>query len=166
MSKDFEATLKEYSPILSRVASSYEADLHLRQELLQEISLAVWQALVRFKGDSSIKTYILRIAHNRAVNHVAYRVKQLNSESYCEMTAPLPSSKQSGEQSTIQDRQIEALLNGVRQLSIQNRQVMTMSMEGLSYQEIATVCGISVTNVGAILSRAKKELAEKVQNVG
>ena len=166
MSKDSERILTEYSPLLSRVAASYEADMHLRQELLQEISLAVWQSLTRFKGDSSVKTYILRVAHNRAVSHVAYRVKQLESESYCEITAPMTSIEQPNETATIQHRKIETLLSAVRNLSIQSRQVVTMSMEGLSYQDIAQVCGLTVTNVGAILNRARKELTEKIDNVG
>lgn len=148
--------------MLSRIASTYEANSHLQQELLQEISLAVWQALQRFKGDSSVKTYILRIAHNKAVNHVAYHAKQPNNESYCEVTAPVAMTSRSIEQSTVQKRQVDKLLSAVRDLSIQSRQIVTMSMEGLSYQEISEVCGVSVTNVGVILNRAKKTLMEKV----
>lgn len=164
MIQDFERLLEEYNPLLSRVASTYEANAHLQQELLQEISLAVWQALARFKGDSSVKTYIMRIAHNRAVAHVAYHAKQPKSDSYCETSAPLASPTHSVEKSTQQKGQLERLLTAVRDLSIQHRQIVTMSMEGLSYQEIAEVCGISVTNVGVILNRAKKALMEKVQD--
>lgn len=163
MIQDFATLLEEYNPLLSRIASSYEANTHLQQELLQEISLAVWQALARFKGDSSVKTYIVRIAHNRAVNHVAYHAKQPRSDSYCEVSAPMASSTHSVETSTQQKNQLERLLQAVRELSIQNKQIVTMSMEGLSYQEIAEVCGISVSNVGVILNRAKKTLMEKVQ---
>ncbi len=165
MKKNFEKLLEAYNPLLSRVASSYEANAHLQQELLQEISVAVWQALSRFKGDSSVKTYIMRIAHNRAVAHVAYHAKQPKSDSYCEVSAPIASPRDSVESSTQQQSQLQRLLQAVRELSIQHRQIVTMSMEGLSYQEIADVCGISVSNVGVILNRAKKALMEKVQDV-
>lgn len=73
------------------MAATYEANFHMRQELLQEITLAVWQALEKFKGDSSVKTYILRVAHNKAITHVAYHVKQPRNDSYCETESPDPS---------------------------------------------------------------------------
>lgn len=148
--------------MLSRVASSYEANHHLQQELLQEISLAVWQSLKGFKGDASVKTYIMRVAHNRAVNHVAYNARQPRKE---------PISEQHNfhnqyemEKNIGQSEQVKRLLKAVRRLPLQARQIVTMSMEGLSYQEIAQVCGIQASNVGAILSRTKKVLSENIEN--
>lgn len=166
MSQDFNSVLNEHGALLSRVAASYEANHHLRQELLQEISLAVWQSMANFKGDSSIKTYILRVAHNRAVSHVAYHIKMPNNASYCELTEPSASSVLSSETAISQQRQVTTLLNEVRKLPIQTRQIVTLSMEGLSYQDIAEVCGIQVNNVGVILNRSKKILLEAMHDEG
>ncbi|GAB2688225.1 RNA polymerase sigma factor [Aliiglaciecola aliphaticivorans] len=176
MSKDFNAIVSEYGPLLSRIASSYEANQHLQQELLQEISLAVWQSLKAFKGNSSLKTYILRVAHNKAVTHVAYHAKQPSSERYCEIESPHSTSATSATNGAFTDRRpspesdlakqhkVNLLLQAVRQLPVQSRQIVTMSMEGLGYQEIAEVCGISSTNVGVILNRAKKSLTEIINH--
>ena len=49
LSTDFSQVLQDHAALLGRVAATYEANFHLRQELLQEISLAVWQALEKFK---------------------------------------------------------------------------------------------------------------------
>ena len=95
LSTDFSQVLREHAALLGRVAATYEANFHKRQELLQEITLAVWQALDKFKGDSSIKTYVLRVAHNKAITHVAYHAKQPRNDSYCEMESPEPSHKPS-----------------------------------------------------------------------
>ena len=70
--------LNEYAPLLARVAATYEINQALQDELIQEMSLAVWRAFenndsssdAAFRGDASIKTYIARIAHNKAVDHV------------------------------------------------------------------------------------------------
>jgi RNA polymerase sigma-70 factor (ECF subfamily) len=152
--------------LLSRVASTYEANHHLQQELLQEISLAVWQALKSFKGESSEKTYVMRVAHNRAVNHVAYHAKQPHNDSYCEVENPVGGSHATAEKALHQDEQITSLLLAVRKMPIQTRQVVTLSMEGLSYQEIAEVSGIKANNVGVILNRARKTLMEHINDVG
>lgn len=164
MKLSFESVLKEYLPLLSRVASSYEANAHLQQELLQEICLAVWQAIRSFKQQSSIKTYILRVAHNKAVNHVAYHAKQPNSESYCEIEQPLGDPSLCQDKQLEQEMQISQLLQAVRTLPLQSRQVITMSMEGLSYKEIATVCGLTESNVGVIINRARKTLEEQLEH--
>jgi RNA polymerase sigma factor (sigma-70 family) len=164
LSTAFEQILQDHGPMLSRLASSYEANHHLHQELLQEISVALWQALKGFRGDSSIRTYILRVAHNKAVNHVAYHARQPRNESYCEVTEPSANHDPSSESRIEQHQQVQKLLREVRKLPLQARQIVTMSMEGLSYQEIAEVCGLTMSNVGVILNRGKKLLLESMQD--
>jgi len=165
LSKDYSQVLKEHAALLGRVAATYEANFHLRQELLQEISLAVWQALEKFKGDSSVKTYVLRVAHNKAITHVAYHTKQPRNEAYCEVATPQPGQQASSDVQIAQQQQIQTMLKEIRKMPIQTRQVVTMSMEGLSYSEIADTCGISGSNVGVILNRARKVLMESIQYV-
>lgn len=164
MSTDFSQVLQEHAALLGRVAATYEANFHKRQELLQEITLAVWQALEKFKGDSSIKTYVLRVAHNKAITHVAYHAKQPRNDSYCEMESPEPSHRPSAVEQIDQQQKIQLMLGQIRQMPIQTRQVVTMSMEGLSYDEIADACGISSSNAGVVLNRARKVLMESMQN--
>ncbi|WP_293759321.1 RNA polymerase sigma factor [uncultured Paraglaciecola sp.] len=164
MSKDFRQILQQHAALLGRVSAAYEANFHLRQELLQEISLAVWQALEKFKGESSVKTYVLRVAHNKAITHVAYHAKQPRNDSYCEIETPQPSHLTSTDVQIAQQQQIQTMLNEIRKMPIQTRQVVTMSMEGLSYSEIADACGISSTNAGVILNRARKTLMENIHH--
>ena len=165
MSKDFRQILQQHAALLGRVSAAYEANFHLRQELLQEISLAVWQALEKFKGESSVKTYVLRVAHNKAITHVAYHAKQPRNDSYCEVDTPQPNQQASTDVQIAQQQQIQTMLKEIRKMPIQTRQVVTMSMEGLSYSEIADACGISSTNTGVILNRARKVLMESIQHV-
>ena len=164
MSKDFRQILQQHAALLGRVSAAYEANFHLRQELLQEISLAVWQALEKFKGESSVKTYVLRVAHNKAITHVAYHAKQPRNDLYCEIETPQPSHLTSTDVQIAQQQQIQTMLNEIRKMPIQTRQVVTMSMEGLSYSEIADACGISSTNAGVILNRARKTLMENIHH--
>jgi RNA polymerase sigma-70 factor (ECF subfamily) len=164
LSTDFSQVIKEHAALIGRVAATYEANFHMRQELLQEISLAVWQALTKFQGDSSVKTYILRVAHNRAITHVAYHAKQPRNDSYCEMESPEPSLRPSADEQIEQEQKTQLMLGQIRKMPIQTRQVVTMSMEGLSYDEIAEACGISSSNAGVILNRARKVLMESIQH--
>lgn len=156
MAHRFEDVFDCHGPLLSRVASSYEANEALRQELLQEIALAVWQGLQRFDGRSSVKTYILRIAHNRAVSHVASYARQPGTESFEDHHHQ--SSLGSPEINTSTDHALNQLLIAVRQLPVATRQVLTLSLEGLSYEEISEVTGLTRSHVGVLLNRTRQSL--------
>ncbi|MCV2885866.1 sigma-70 family RNA polymerase sigma factor [Aestuariibacter sp. AA17] len=154
--------LQEYAPILSRVATSYEANAAMAQELSQEMCLAVWQSLSKFKGNSSVKTYIYRVAHNKGVSHVAYHANRPKHADMSEHSMDIACST-NVETTVSSNQQIQELLTAVRNLSMSSRQVLTMSMEGLSYQEIGEVMGMNTNQVGVILNRAKKQV-KKVLN--
>lgn len=164
MRDQFTELIQEHGPLLSRVAASYEANEALRQELLQEIAVAIWQGLARFKGNSSVKTYILKIAHNRAITHVSTQVRQPSSDEFDETTSDFDVSL-SPEHITVGDQAVEKLLDAVRELPVLPRQVMTLMMEGLSYDEISEICGITSSHVGVLLNRAKQKLSRSLQHV-
>ena len=63
----------EFGGSLARLVQSYEALPQAQEDLLQEIRLAIWMALPKFRGDSSLKTFVFRIAHNRSLTHVWHR---------------------------------------------------------------------------------------------
>lgn len=166
MQKDFRKILSDHQALLSRVASSYEANDALRQELLQEIALAVWQGLERFNGDASLKTYILRIAHNRAVTHVSKEVKSrdVSQQDDDNIVATAGAVDDEPEYVASRSREVMSLLDAIRTLPVTMRQVMTLTLEGLSYQEIADVCGLNKNHVGVLLQRAKTALQERMSN--
>ncbi|MGJ8680460.1 RNA polymerase sigma factor [Paraglaciecola sp.] len=164
MSREFLQIMDEHAALLGRVAATYEANFHLRQELLQEITLAVWQSLEKFKAQSSIKTYILKVAHNKAVTHVTYQAKLPRNDSYCEVHEPAANSEKSAEIQVQQQQKIETLLEEIRHMPIQSRQIVTMSMEGLSYTDIAEASGVTKSNVGVILNRTRAALMERVNH--
>ena len=65
----FGRLLQEHGPALNRLAAGYEWDPVERQDLLQDIALAIWRALPAFRGESSERTFVFRIAHNRGLTH-------------------------------------------------------------------------------------------------
>jgi RNA polymerase sigma factor (sigma-70 family) len=67
----FRRVLHEYGAAFRRLATVYERDPDLQQDLFQDIALAIWKALPSFRNQSSERTFLYRIAHNRAVNHIS-----------------------------------------------------------------------------------------------
>jgi RNA polymerase sigma-70 factor (ECF subfamily) len=152
-----EGILQKYGPMLGRIVASYEADKALQQELLQEVSLAIWRSLPSFKGEGSIKAYVAKIAQNRAISHVARAVKMPRST---EIPEDMADKGASPEKSAEVLQQKQQLLIAVRRLPIKQRQVVTLILEGLSHREVADSLGLSETNAMVRFSRAKSALKD------
>ena len=73
LEQQFERILGEHGAAISRLAYSYETVAGIREELVQEIALAIWRALPHFRGECSERTFVFRIAHNRGLTHVGRR---------------------------------------------------------------------------------------------
>lgn len=151
----FAAVLAEYDKPLQRLAFAYEKDSDLQKDLLQEIRLALWRALPSFRGESSERTFIYRIAHNRALTQMAKRQPvQLELDAALQV----PDVSPSPEQTVASQLQELELRNRVASLPLILRQVVTLVLEGMSNREISEVLGITEGNVAVRLTRAKQQL--------
>ncbi len=126
----FREIVAAHGPMLRRIAASYEADPALREELGQEILMAIWRALPGFRQEASIRTFVARIAHNE------------------------PSPLESLERLDQRDR----LTAAVRTLPLSLRQVTIQTLEGFTPAEIADVLGVGANVVSIRLTRAKAAL--------
>ncbi len=154
----FDALLAEHAGLLARIASSYEADPGLREDLLQDIAIALWKALPGWRGQASVRTFIARIAHHRAVSHVVARARAAPT---VELDAQMPATEGCGpEDHTRLDQERARLQDAVRRLPLALRQAVTLAMEGFSHQEIADALGSNANSVGVRLHRARAALAQ------
>lgn len=151
----FERIVAEHGPLISRIAMSYEADPALREDLTQQILMAVWQALPSFRADASLKTFIARIAQNRAISFVA---KQVRLPPVAEIPEKLEADQPNPEESAIDASERHALLEATRRLPVPQREVIVLVLEGFSYAEIADMLDIAPNALALRLSRAKAAL--------
>jgi len=145
---------------LRRLAASYARATGDREDLFQEIAAAIWQALPRFRGECSERTFVFRIAHNRGIAHtVRRRLTTVGSTEAPELRDEKPDP----EQQLSVDQQSRRLFDTILGLPVAYRQVVTLSLEGMSYDEIGQVLGISEGNVGARLTRARELLRARLK---
>jgi RNA polymerase sigma-70 factor (ECF subfamily) len=160
----FERLLREYGPSLSRLVSAYERDPHEREDLLQEIAFAIWKSLPRFRGDSSERTFIYRIAHNRAITHSLRTSKRRTYTDANEDLGDIRDPRPDQASQLLTAEQHEMLLEGVRRLSPLLRETMVLSLEGMSNDEIGAVVGTRAANVAVRLTRARAALSSFLSN--
>jgi RNA polymerase sigma-70 factor (ECF subfamily) len=150
----FDDGLREHGPALWRVIASYAPPGAERDDLAQEVLLAVWQALQRFRGESSLKTFVLRIAHNRGLSHAWQRARRPDLAHVDALPDPRPAP----DELVAAQQRHERFLFHMRALPLGQRQVLALALEGIPHAEIATVVGITPENVAVRLGRAREAL--------
>lgn len=164
----FTQWMTEYETLLRHIITGFEAKPAIQDELFQEIALNIWRALPKFRQDASVKTFVARIAHNVLATHVAKAVKSIKVTQ--DLSALNDEAEQDNSQSTpyqqLDKKQRQQRLAAcIRQLTLEQQQVITLALEGMSYQEIAQVLDITTNLVGVRLKRAKAALMQRLEAV-
>ena len=153
---------QQHQGAISRSLLANEADPEARQDLKQDIFLALHQAAERLQAAELPRAYLFRIVHNVTVDHIAraqrHKWQPLDEDIQQQLLEDCP-SEQLGEA-----QQSQQLMQAVRCLSAANRQVILLAMEDLDASEIADILQISHGAVRVRLNRAKNELMELMQH--
>ena len=145
----FQGLLETYSAALRRLCSVYAVDPADQQDLFQEILLALWKSSPHFRGDSSVRTWLYRIAHNVAVTaSIRTRRKRLHEVQTDELPPLAPDV----------DERREQLLDAVRRLGPVDRELVVLYLEGLSNREIGDVLGMTEGTAAVKLTRVRQRL--------
>lgn len=162
-SSRFLEVLEAHGPSLMRLSAAYAPQPADREDLFQEICLAIWQALPRFRGECSLRTFVFRIGHNRGLT---FRARQRRPETPLDQAGDPASTLPRADEVVERQDQVAHLLRAVRELPLLLREAMVLSLEGLTVQEIAAVLGISENNTAVRLSRARQSLREQLARGG
>lgn len=147
--------MREHLGLLSRTARGF-AEGADQADLLPELCIALWRAEPSFRGESDPRTYIFRVAHNCALTWKRHEKRRLRNQTEFE--------RQFIADNADPDPLLDKLYFEIRALQTVDRSLVLLWLEGQSYSEIAAVHGLSETNVGARLTRARKKLAEKMED--
>ncbi|MDR6991597.1 RNA polymerase sigma factor [Luteimonas sp. 3794] len=142
-------------PQLWRAVCGYELNPALRDELMQDVLLAVWQALPKLRAHDRLLPFALRVAHNLGASHVRSAIRTpaplpLDPDTH---DVPDPNSVADAERA-----RSEWLFEALTTLPLTLRQPLMLQLEGFDYGEIAELLGISMENVGVRLHRARHQL--------
>ncbi len=149
---NFEDIYREYGPKVYRLCLGYTNDADWAKDLVQDTFIQVWKNLNRFRGDSSIGTWIFRIAVNICLRQVN-RNNKIKSVQLSENIG-LENPEDNREE-------IENLRTCIAGLEHTDRLIITMVLEDIPYSEIAGILGISEGNLRVKIHRVKKILLKK-----
>lgn len=159
----FLRLMEQYEPPLRRLAGAYLQKQADREDLVQEIALALWQAIPNFRSDASERTWLYRIAHNVAISSSAKLRRTSHREGQVPELFDPPSSRSNAEVEVLADEMRRLLVESIRDLQQIDRQIILLHLESLSYSEIKEVTGLSETAIAARLTRIRGRLKEQIK---
>ncbi|HEY7392528.1 MAG TPA: RNA polymerase sigma factor [Bryobacteraceae bacterium] len=154
----FVALFEQSRAGVRRLCYSYLNSASEVDDLFQEIMTNVWNSLPNFRGEANLSTWVYRIAVNTALIH---RRRRRPSEELPD----IPDQRVSTQRDLERRERLEALHRAIAQLADQDRLIVSLLLEGLSYKEIADVTGITVNYVGVKISRIKQALEQLMREV-
>ena len=158
----FDQVAAEFAAPLARLARAHEADPSLRQDLLQDIHLALWRSLASFGNRCSLRTWVYRVAHNVAASYVLRDRRRPKPVLATLDEIDVPSDAPDPADSIYQALVMRQLTELIQKLKPLDRQVIILHLEGLPAEEIAEITGISPANTHTKLTRIRQLLAAQV----
>jgi RNA polymerase sigma factor (sigma-70 family) len=152
--QQFLQLIDRHQGIIHKVCRLYRDSREDREDLFQEIVFQLWKSFPGFEGKANFGTWMYRIALSTAI--ATFRKKKPEII----YTSELPeqaTEQQPGEQN-------EKLFRALKKLNDNEKALITLYLEDLSYREISEITGITENNVGVKLNRVKKKLYQFLNN--
>lgn len=153
----FIKSIKENERLIYKVASFYTDCKDDRDDLVQEIIYTLWKSFDTFKHNSSLSTWMYRVAMNVAIFYLKKSKRKI-------ATVPIEVEVLNLSETDFDDfeEKMQKLQKHIKDLNLIDKGILMLYLESKSHEEIAEIVGISKSNVGTKLSRIKEKLKQQV----
>lgn len=159
----FNQIVADNSERIRRICQYYNSNIDDQNDMYQEILINIWKSLDHFRGDSNISTWIYRIAVNTSLSFTGKAFRHMKLMVDID-TPNLSSLFEDEENHQLLEARLSGLQNELNQLSVIDKALMSLFLEGLSMKEIANVIGITEANVKVKIHRIKTDLRTQMNN--
>ena len=149
----FELLVREHKRTIYTVCYMFSHDKAEIDDLFQEVLIRLWNGFDHYEGRSSARTWVYRVALNTAINQDKKQRRRIE-------TVPLTVDIDPFEADNPKTGQVRKLHDLISQLELIDRSLVLLWLEGISYDEIGAIIGITPNNVGVRLARIKEKLVQ------
>ncbi len=150
----FVSELESNQNIVHKVCSLYTNDRDSHNDLFQEITIQLWKAYPKFRGDSKFSTWMYRVALNTAITLYRKSKKRIRTQDYDSVIYKIKAN----EYDHTEEHQLKLMYNAVKQLGDIDKALVFLYLEDKDYTEISETLGISEVNARVKMNRIKNKL--------
>lgn len=154
LEKEFVEQLEANQNIVHKICRLYTDNQDAHNDLFQEVTIQLWKAYPKFRGDSKFSTWMYRVALNTAITLYRKSKRRVQTQSYDMVEFKIKDTTEDDE--TME--QLTLLYGAVKQLNDIEKGLVFLYLEDKNYKEIAETLGISEVNARVKMNRIKTKL--------
>lgn len=151
---NFVTALERNQNIVHKVCRIYTNDEDSHKDLFQEITIQLWKAYPKFRGDSKFSTWMYRVALNTAITLYRKSKKRVKTQDFEKVVYKISAS---GYDDT-EEQNLKLMYDAIKQLSDIEKALVFLYLEDKNYAEISDTLGITEVNARVKMNRVKTKL--------
>jgi RNA polymerase sigma-70 factor, ECF subfamily len=159
LEQSFVKQLKENQNIIHKICRLYTLGEDAHKDLFQEITIQLWNAFPKFRGESKFSTWAYRVGLNTAITLYRKSTRSIKTVDYENQQYFISQTEYNFEE----EEQLKSLYKAIHQLNDIEKGLMFLYLEDKDYAEISTTLGISEVNARVKMNRIKSKL-KKILN--
>lgn len=150
----FVTALESNQNIVHKVCTLYTNDRDSHKDLFQEITIQLWKAYPKFRGESKFSTWMYRVALNTAITLYRKSKRRIRTQDYESVIFKIKAD----EYDETEEEQLKLMYKAVKQLGDIDKALVFLYLEDKNYHEISETLGISEVNARVKMNRIKNKL--------
>lgn len=146
--------LEENQNIVHKICRLYTNDSDAHNDLFQEITIQLWKAYPKFRGDAKFSTWMYRVGLNTAITLYRKSKRTIDTQEFESVSFKIRSE----DYDDTEEQQLKLLYQAVHQLNDIEKALVFLYLEDKNYSEISETLGISEVNARVKMNRVKKKL--------
>ncbi len=150
----FVTNLQSNQNIVHKVCTLYTNDKDAHNDLFQEITIQLWKAYPKFRGEAKFSTWMYRVALNTAITLYRKSKRTIRTQDYDSVIFKIKAD----EYDETEEEQLKLMYKAVKQLGDIDKALVFLYLEDKDYREISETLGISEVNARVKMNRVKTKL--------
>jgi len=152
---EFVTLVQEHQNLIHKICRLYTNSDAEHKDLFQEITIQLWKAYPKFRGDAKFSTWMYRVGINTAISLYRKSKSRIQSFSFDDVSYKIPHNETYDD---TQDQQLKSIYAALNHLNDIDKAVIFLYLEDKNYKEISEAIGISEVNARVKMNRIKKKL--------
>ncbi|MCT8339769.1 sigma-70 family RNA polymerase sigma factor [Flavobacteriaceae bacterium TK19130] len=153
---NFVTQLEANQNIVHKICRLYTHDQESHNDLFQEITIQLWKAFPKFRGDSKFSTWMYRVALNTAITLYRKKKRRIDTADFESVSFKIKAEPYDDRM----DKQLKLMYQAVKTLNDIDKALVFLYLEDKPYKEISETLGISEVNARVKMSRVKDKLRQ------
>jgi RNA polymerase sigma factor (sigma-70 family) len=158
--RNFVELLQKHQNIVHKICRLYTNDADAHKDLFQEITIQLWKAYPKFRGDSKFSTWMYRVGLNTSITLYRKSLRRVESQ----RLDPIAYKLSYEDYDNTKDEQLKLIYAAVHQLNDIEKGVIFLYLENKNYKEISETLGISEVNARVRMNRIKTKLKNQLNS--